>query len=48
VAANIAEGKALGVKGTPSLFVNGHKIGGTEWSVLDGLIKTELEAAGKR
>lgn len=48
VAANIAEGKALGVRGTPSLFVNGHKIGGVEWSVMEGLIKTELEAAGKR
>jgi len=48
VAANIAEGKALGVRGTPSLFVNGHKIGGVEWPVLEGLIKTELEAAGKK
>ena len=48
VAANIAEGKAVGVKGTPSLFVNGHKIGGVDWSVLEGLIKTELEAATKR
>ena len=48
VAANIAEGKALGVRGTPSLFVNGHKIGGVEWSVMEGLIKTELDAATKR
>jgi protein-disulfide isomerase len=48
VAANIAEGKALGVRGTPSLFVNGHKIGGVEWPVMEGLIKTELDAAGKR
>jgi protein-disulfide isomerase len=45
VAANIAEGKALGVRGTPSLFVNGHKIGGVEWPVLEGLIKTEMDAA---
>jgi len=45
VAANIAEGKVLGVKGTPSLFVNGHKIGGVEWSVMEGLIKTELDAS---
>ena len=47
VAANIAEGKALGVRGTPSLFVNGHKIGGVEWPVMEGLIKTELDAATK-
>jgi protein-disulfide isomerase len=44
VAANIAEGKSVGVRGTPSLYVNGHKIGGVEWPVLDGLIKLELEA----
>ena len=48
VAANIAEGKAVGVRGTPSLFVNGHKIGGVEWEVLEGLINTELDAAGKK
>lgn len=48
VAANIAEGKALGVRGTPSLFVNGHKIGGVEWSVFEGLIKAELDASTKR
>jgi protein-disulfide isomerase len=47
VAANIAEGKAVGVRGTPSLFVNGHKIGGVEWPVMEALIKTELDAAGK-
>lgn len=45
VARNIAEGHALGVKGTPSLFINGHKIGGVEWEVLKKLIDTELEYA---
>jgi protein-disulfide isomerase len=47
VAANIAEGRALGVKGTPSLFINGHKIGGVDFTVLQKLIETELQYAGK-
>ncbi len=43
VAKNIAEGRALGVRGTPSLFVNGRKIGGVDFSVLKQLIDSELK-----
>lgn len=42
VSRNIAEGRALGVKGTPSLFINGRKIGGVEASVLQKVIEIEL------
>ena len=43
VAKNIAEGKALGVSGTPSLYINGRKIGGVDFMVLQQLIEEELK-----
>jgi protein-disulfide isomerase len=40
---SIAEGRALGVAGTPTLFINGRKIGGLMWPDLQMVIKKELE-----
>lgn len=40
---NIAEGRALGVNGTPTLFINGRKIGGLQPDVLQQLIDIELK-----
>jgi protein-disulfide isomerase len=47
VAKNIAEGHALNVTGTPSLFINGRKINGVEFSVLQQIIQAELDRAAK-
>ncbi len=47
VAKNIDEGRALGVHGTPSLFVNGRRIGGVDFSVLKQLVETELKSQPK-
>jgi protein-disulfide isomerase len=40
---NIAEGHALGIGGTPTLFINGRKIGGLMWPDLQLVINKELE-----
>jgi protein-disulfide isomerase len=40
---SIAEGRALGVSGTPTLFINGRKIGGLLWPDLQLVINKELE-----
>jgi len=40
---SIAEARALGVSGTPTLFINGRKIGGLMWPDLQMVIKKELE-----
>ncbi len=40
---SIAEGQALGVAGTPTLFINGRKIGGLMWPDLQLVINKELE-----
>jgi protein-disulfide isomerase len=40
---SIAEGRALGVAGTPTLFINGRKIGGLTWPDLQMVINKELE-----
>lgn len=40
---SIAEGRALGIKGTPTLFINGRKIGGLQWPDLQLVINAELE-----
>jgi protein-disulfide isomerase len=40
---SIAEGRALGVAGTPTLFINGRKIGGLMWPDLQMVINKELE-----
>src|SRR5581483_10037960 len=39
---SIAEGRALGVNGTPTLFINGRKIGGLAWPDLQLVINKEL------
>ena len=45
VAANIAEGKALGINATPTSFINGRKLEGTlQWEVLEQLLKLEIQA----
>jgi protein-disulfide isomerase len=43
VNASIAEGHALGISGTPTLFINGRKIGGLMWPDLQLVINKELE-----
>jgi len=40
---SIAEGRALGIQGTPTLFINGRKIGGLTWPDLQLVINKELE-----
>jgi protein-disulfide isomerase len=42
VARNLAEAHALNLKGTPTLFVNGRKVGGVDWSSLKQVIDIEL------
>jgi len=45
---SIAEGQALGLRGTPTLFINGRKIGGLQWPDLHLVINNELQyQAGK-
>jgi protein-disulfide isomerase len=45
---SIAEGHALGIQGTPTLFINGRKIGGLMWPDLQLVINKELEFASAR
>lgn len=40
---NIAEAHALGATGTPTLFINGRKIGGLQWPDLQMVINLELQ-----
>ena len=40
---SIAEGGALDVRGTPTLFINGRKIGGLQWPDLQLVINNELQ-----
>jgi protein-disulfide isomerase len=40
---SIAEGHVLGIQGTPTLFINGRKIGGLMWPDLQLVINKELE-----
>ncbi len=42
VARNLAEAHALNLRGTPTLFVNGRKVGGVEWPALQQIIEAEL------
>ena len=42
---SIAEARALGVGGTPTMFINGRKIGGLVWPDLELVINKELEFA---
>ncbi|HTR38814.1 MAG TPA: thioredoxin domain-containing protein [Bryobacteraceae bacterium] len=48
VEASISEGRALDIHGTPTLFINGRKIGGLQWSDLQLVINHELEYLGKK
>jgi len=45
---NIAEGKAAGVRGTPTLFVNGLKSPSIQLPALQQMIEKELARGGKR
>jgi protein-disulfide isomerase len=45
VSKSIAEGHELGIQGTPTLFINGRKIGGLTWPDLQLVINKELEFA---
>jgi protein-disulfide isomerase len=46
VAQNISEGRALGVKGTPTVFVNGRKAATGQGPVLQQMIDSALAAKG--
>ncbi len=48
VARSIAEGKSSGVRGTPTLFVNGRKAASTQLPALQETVQKELEARGAR
>lgn len=48
VAQNIAEGRALGVRGTPTVFVNGRKAGSGNMIALQQMIDAELAAKAGR
>ncbi len=45
---SIAEGRSLGVRGTPTLFINGRKIGGLQWPDLQMVIDLELKYVGAK
>jgi protein-disulfide isomerase len=45
---SIAEGRALELRGTPTLFINGRKIGGLQWPDLELLINFELQHASSK
>ncbi len=46
VDASIAEAHALGANGTPTLIINGRKIGGLQWADLQLVINLELQHLG--
>jgi protein-disulfide isomerase len=50
VSANVSEGRAIGVKGTPTLFINGRKSASTLPSGVEKMIDTALasQGAGKK
>jgi protein-disulfide isomerase len=44
VAQNMAEGRALGVDATPTIYLNGRKlVGALEWPILQQLVKLEID-----
>jgi protein-disulfide isomerase len=47
VAKNIDQGHTLNVTGTPTLFINGRKISGVDFQVLQQIIEVELDHATK-
>jgi protein-disulfide isomerase len=42
---SIAEARALGARGTPTLFINGRRIGGLQWPDLQLVINNALDAS---
>lgn len=48
VDASIAQGRELGITGTPTLFINGRKIGGLAWPDLQLVLNKELEFVAER
>ena len=40
---SITEGRALGIRGTPTLFIDGRRIGGLQWPDLQLVINNELQ-----
>ena len=48
VSASIAEGHELGLSGTPTLFINGRRIGGLVWPDLELVINKELDFVKER
>ncbi len=47
VAKNIAEGHSLNVTGTPTMFINGRKISGVDFQVLQQIVQVEVDRASK-
>jgi protein-disulfide isomerase len=45
---SMAEARSLGVRGTPTLFINGRKIGGLQWPDLQLVINLELQHVGAK
>lgn len=45
---SIAEGQSLAIRGTPTLFINGRKIGGLQWPDLQLVINNELKYQAAR
>ena len=44
VAQNMAEGRAMGLDATPTLFINGRKfVGALEWPIMKQLVQLEIE-----
>jgi protein-disulfide isomerase len=43
---SIADGRELGLRGTPTLFINGRKIGGLQWPDLQLVLNNELQYLG--
>lgn len=48
VSRSIAEGHELGIAGTPTLFINGRRIGGLTWPDLQLVINKELEFVNEK
>jgi protein-disulfide isomerase len=45
---SIAEGRSLGIRGTPTLFIDGRRIGGLQWPDLQLVINNELQYLGQK
>lgn len=48
VSDGVAEGKALGIDSTPTLFINGRRVTGAQpWEVFENIVEDELARAGR-